>query len=794
MNVAGMDATEDYIAEAHSDIIAREYLADTVIGVLTGSEAASRHANVTDADTNVDDVKSTVTKPVVSTTAGTVSATLVEKKKRVLVLYGSRTGTAKDFAVRFAEQVRANEDVKQSGFDVSVQNMHDFDPEDLPSETTVAAFVSTYTDGVPPADARFFFDWINDAVEDVRVENDFLRHVSFAVFGTANSLYEDHFNSAAKTLHSNFLKLGSMPIAHLGVGDANDARADHDTAEDDFKKWCTAAIPQFAKATVAPITDIDALKQAIAYDDTGDADADGQKPFHGVESGDEEADGGVMDLEDLGSGVPASAVDVAQDTTAATVANANANADADADADAGSIAISSSSRRRRRRRRRDRDRKTKDSDSKSGGSDSDSGDSSAQDEPADSKDSELREMVSAKIRKNLSKQGYRIIGSHSGVKICRWTKAMLRGRGGCYKHTFYGIMSYQCMEMTPSLACANKCVFCWRHHTNPVAKEWRWRMDEPDFILDEAISNHQNMIKPLKGVPGVQPERYADAFNVKHCALSLVGEPIMYPKINELLRLMHGKDISTFMVTNAQFPKAIKRLDPVTQLYVSVDAATKDSLKAVDRPLHKDFWERFVASLEHISVKKQRTVYRMTLVKDFNMEEIEAYAKLVSIGHPTFIEIKGVTFCGKLSASDLTMQNVPFHFEVRRFAQALCSVLGGQYELACEHVHSCCILICDTRFKIDGQWHTWIDYPKFQALEREYYETGKPFDAFDYMAPTPSWAVFGAKEEGFNPAETRVYRKSKKFTEAVQQKAMDAADAADDTITTTTTVDDDGKE
>ena len=30
-------------------------------------------------------------------------------------------------------------------------------------------------------------------------------------------------------------------------------------------------------------------------------------------------------------------------------------------------------------------------------------------------------------------------------------------RGGCYKHTFYGIVSYQCMEATPSLACANKC-------------------------------------------------------------------------------------------------------------------------------------------------------------------------------------------------------------------------------------------------------------------------------------------------------------------------------------------------
>lgn len=41
-------------------------------------------------------------------------------------------------------------------------------------------------------------------------------------------------------------------------------------------------------------------------------------------------------------------------------------------------------------------------------------------------------------------------------------QSMLRGRGGCYKHTFYGIESHRCMETTPSLACANKCVFCWR--------------------------------------------------------------------------------------------------------------------------------------------------------------------------------------------------------------------------------------------------------------------------------------------------------------------------------------------
>ena len=49
-----------------------------------------------------------------------------------------------------------------------------------------------------------------------------------------------------------------------------------------------------------------------------------------------------------------------------------------------------------------------------------------------------RPMLTAALRGALGKQGYKLIGSHSGVKLCRWTKAMLRGRGGCYKHSFYG--------------------------------------------------------------------------------------------------------------------------------------------------------------------------------------------------------------------------------------------------------------------------------------------------------------------------------------------------------------------
>jgi tRNA wybutosine-synthesizing protein 1 len=59
------------------------------------------------------------------------------------------------------------------------------------------------------------------------------------------------------------------------------------------------------------------------------------------------------------------------------------------------------------------------------------------------KSQEPKEMLTPLLRKSLEKQGYKLIGTHSGVKLCRWTKSMLRGRGGCYKHTFYGIESHR---------------------------------------------------------------------------------------------------------------------------------------------------------------------------------------------------------------------------------------------------------------------------------------------------------------------------------------------------------------
>ena len=71
---------------------------------------------------------------------------------------------------------------------------------------------------------------------------------------------------------------------------------------------------------------------------------------------------------------------------------------------------------------------------------------------------------------------------------------------------------------------------------------------------------------------GVKPERLAEGLSPRHCALSLVGEPIMYPEINALVDDLHRRHISTFLVTNAQFPDKIKALKPITQVIFSIDS------------------------------------------------------------------------------------------------------------------------------------------------------------------------------------------------------------------------------
>lgn len=324
-------------------------------------------------------------------------------------------------------------------------------------------------------------------------------------------------------------------------------------------------------------------------------------------------------------------------------------------------------------------------------------------------------MLTEEAQAELEKQQYRLLGpsKHSSVKVCGWTKNILRGKGGCYKFKFYGINSAQCLQMSTSMSCANRCVFCWRGKKAPVSKEWPCGVDDPSVIIDEALFYQQKLLNGFAGLKTVNQTFLAQSKTVRHVALSLTGEPIIYPRINEAVQLFHEQGISTFMVTNAQYPNEIRALSPVTQLYLSIDAPTKELLKKIDKPLFSDYWERMNQSLEALKEKEGRTTIRLTMIKGMNMNHHKEYAELIQKGDADFVEVKGYMFVGA-SRQVLAMENMPYHEEVKAYGEELVKFLP-EYELIDEHKPSRVVLLAKKKFydSEKKRYLTWIDFEGF---------------------------------------------------------------------------------
>jgi len=344
-------------------------------------------------------------------------------------------------------------------------------------------------------------------------------------------------------------------------------------------------------------------------------------------------------------------------------------------------------------------------------------------------------MLTDELRKDLEKQQYRIVGNHSTVKPCHWTKSMMKGEGECYKYTFYGIRSHRCLQMSTALSCANRCLFCWRGHKEPVTESWEGPIDDPEMILNESIKAQGDILVGFKGNDKVSPKMFEEACNPKHVALSLIGEPIIYPKLNKYLDLCNKRGISTFMVTNGQYPKAMDDMNQVSQFYLSVDAPNKELLRKVDVPLFKDYWERLNLALDILANRKDRTAIRITVIKGMNDIEPENYAKLINKGNPDFVEIKAYV-CVGASRDRLTIDNMPMHEEVIEFTKKIAKHLPD-YELNAEHIRSRVALLTHKKYKDEsGQWNTWIDFDKWEKLSTEDSEN-KGIDWNEYNMKTP---------------------------------------------------------
>lgn len=270
-------------------------------------------------------------------------------------------------------------------------------------------------------------------------------------------------------------------------------------------------------------------------------------------------------------------------------------------------------------------------------------------------------------KKTLKNQHYGLIGNHSGVKICSWTKKSIKDEGFCYKQKFYGIRSHLCCQMSPSVGfCCNNCIHCWR--TLGSYKEFN--PDDPKEIIKGCVTEQRRLLSGLKGYEGCNLKKFKAAQNPEHFAISLSGEPTMYPKLNALIRLLHKKNKTTFLVSNGMFPDIIENLAMPTQFYLSLNTPNKRLFQPVHNSNLKDGWERLNQSLEIIRDMKTRTTIRATMIKGVNMIEPENWAKLIEKASPMFVEVKSYMFIGS-SRQRLKLDNMPYHKEIIEFANKI---------------------------------------------------------------------------------------------------------------------------
>ena len=287
--------------------------------------------------------------------------------------------------------------------------------------------------------------------------------------------------------------------------------------------------------------------------------------------------------------------------------------------------------------------------------------------------------IAPPLQVKLKKAKYGVF-NHSAVELCHWTKKSFSNEGNCYKHKFYGISTHRCMEMTPTaMNCENRCVYCWRptefYDTLEMPEEL---VDEPDTIVHQLMEERKRLIVGFYGNIKTDKKKLDESLFPEHYAISLSGEPTMYPKLPQLIKYLNSLKTtkSVFLVTNGQEPKMIRKLVREnalpTQIYLSTNASNKKMFYKINRPRYNDAWERWNETLNILSEIDTRTVIRITLIRNYNDEQkdIPELAKLIEIGKPHFIEIKSYMHIG-MSTNRLRHDQMLEMNEVDRFSKIL---------------------------------------------------------------------------------------------------------------------------
>ncbi|GAA5971327.1 hypothetical protein JCM8115_001001 [Rhodotorula mucilaginosa] len=153
-------------------------------------------------------------------------AALEQAKKKIIIFYGSQTGSAEDYGTRIAKEAKHRFGLSSLVCD---PEEYDFDNLDtVPEDALVVFSVATYGEGEPTDNAVALMDFLK---EDPQFTNgSTLENLHYVIFGLGNSTYE-HFNAMARILDNRLTELGAKRVGPRGEGD------DDKSMEEDYLAW-----------------------------------------------------------------------------------------------------------------------------------------------------------------------------------------------------------------------------------------------------------------------------------------------------------------------------------------------------------------------------------------------------------------------------------------------------------------------------------------------------------------------------------------------------------------------------